>query len=371
MLGQSWDWVGTFKFKKLFAEWRTNSKRQRLALTKVNIFYRNLYYLMDKLSLLPCIGKIDAIVKTQLDRYAESPGWLKEREDWEIGIDEAGRGPVLGPMVYGCAIWPSSHRVELAKIGFGDSKQLNEKKRNQLYEAMKKLKGVNLDYEFTSLGPAYLSEQMLSKSDENLNSISHKTALNLIKSMCRKGYPIKHAYLDTVGPPEKYKAWLEYQLKDEFPGIGLTVCSKADDLFPVCGASSIVAKCERDYQVENWEFPEVLESPDTNFGSGYPADPYTKAWLQNNLDRVFGYPSIVRWSWSTVVNVMGERRAKKIDVEAPDLDEDGNNVVDYDEEGEEFNKTVTKKVKAFVDYDFDHAANSVLNVQTLKMTADS
>lgn len=43
-----------------------------------------------------------------------------------MGIDEAGRGPVMGPLVYGCCLWPTRLHEELAKIGFADSKKLTE-----------------------------------------------------------------------------------------------------------------------------------------------------------------------------------------------------------------------------------------------------
>ena len=43
-------------------------------------------------------------------------------EEWEMGIDEAGRGPAIGPMVYGCCLWPSKLSSQLAKLGFRDSK---------------------------------------------------------------------------------------------------------------------------------------------------------------------------------------------------------------------------------------------------------
>lgn len=39
-------------------------------------------------------------------------------------------------------------------------------------------------------------------------------------------------------------------------------------------------------------------------GSGYPGDPKTKEWLQNNKDPIFGYPNLVRFSWNTSINAL-------------------------------------------------------------------
>ena len=57
--------------------------------------------------------------------------------EYEAGIDEAGRGPVIGPMVYGIAAWPVAKREELSQLGFTDSKKLTEAERDALFEKIK------------------------------------------------------------------------------------------------------------------------------------------------------------------------------------------------------------------------------------------
>ena len=53
-----------------------------------------------------------------------------------LGIDEAGRGPVLGPMSYAVAYWPEEENDTLKKLGFADSKVLTEEKRERLFSTM-------------------------------------------------------------------------------------------------------------------------------------------------------------------------------------------------------------------------------------------
>ena len=53
--------------------------------------------------------------------------------EYEGGIDEAGRGPVLGPMVYSLCLWPVKLKDHLAQLGFNDSKQLTEEDRDTLF----------------------------------------------------------------------------------------------------------------------------------------------------------------------------------------------------------------------------------------------
>lgn len=56
----------------------------------------------------------------------------------EIGIDEAGRGPVMGPLVYGCYWWPADQGFDnKQKYGLKDSKQLNEHERDHIYKRLK------------------------------------------------------------------------------------------------------------------------------------------------------------------------------------------------------------------------------------------
>lgn len=136
-------------------------------------------------------------------------------------------------------------------------------------------------------------------------------------------------YVDALGPT---KAW-EANLSKQFPGISFTVTAKADSKFKIVGAASVAAKVTRDAWIDGWVYEETHASEDGSsgakqtwgdeLGSGYPSgtistsleclkhadnnddiiltvDPKTVAWIKSSLEPTFGFPSIVRFSWTTV-----------------------------------------------------------------------
>jgi hypothetical protein len=62
----------------------------------------------------------------------------------------------------------------------------------------------------------------------------------------------------------------------------------------------------RDQCLRTWQFKEKGVEFSREFGSGYPADPFTKQWLEGNLDKLFGYPTLIRFSWATTDNMLEE-----------------------------------------------------------------
>ncbi|KAJ2951064.1 hypothetical protein O0L34_g5443 [Tuta absoluta] len=197
-----------------------------------------------------------------------------------LGVDEAGRGPVLGPMVYGVAYCPIDQKKVLEDLGCADSKALTEEKRDAIFTKM-------------------LTEE------DSLKNVSMNSAIDLIKKVAESGANITEVYVDTVGPPEKYQA----RLSEIFPDYKITVAKKADSIYPIVSAASIVAKVTRDHAIKVWEFQEGLEMDHTEFGSGYPGDPLTKKFIREQVDHVFGYPMLVRFSWSTAELMLRDNAA--------------------------------------------------------------
>lgn len=261
------------------------------------------------------------------DNYQPNDPRLNSDQGYEVGIDEAGRGPVLGPMIYGGACWDSGLRPRMAKIGFTDSKKLKtEEIREEYYSAIEKLEKKGFIHtEYRELTAKFISNVALAEPGphnaviDNLNSISHKAAISIIRSFIDKGLRVTKAFVDTVGPPEQYKSKLVSAFSDIQPPIIFTVESKADNKYPVASAASNVAKVIRDRKMRDFKFQEKIEQEDRNWGCGYPGDPVTVAWLDRNWTPFFGYPNIVRFNWKTISKRLEQKGLEvlpKLDIES-------------------------------------------------------
>ncbi|CAO3698603.1 unnamed protein product [Rhizopus stolonifer] len=220
-----------------------------------------------------------------------------------LGVDEAGRGPCLGPMVYAVCYCALSRHQELRELGFDDSKKLTEEKRDQLAKIIQDNQDW-IGWAVYVISPQDISSSMLRKPVYNLNEMAHDATIKLIKNVVEEKVNLEEIYVDPVGPTASYKK----KLSSFFPGTAITVEPKADSLYPIVSAASICAKVTRDQIVKNWIWTEPgLETP-KNFGSGYPSDPNTIKWMDNNEDSFFGFPSIMRFSWKTISNRMNQTR---------------------------------------------------------------
>ena len=150
-----------------------------------------------------------------------------KKEPCVLGIDEAGRGPVLGPMVYGISFCPVAKNQDLKELGVDDSKALTEEQRESLLQKVLD----NNDYigwAIHVLSPRFISSSMYRRSKYNLNTMSHDSAIGLVKEAIERGVQVSEIYVDTVGPPEKYQS----KLQNLFPSLKVTVAKKADSLYP-------------------------------------------------------------------------------------------------------------------------------------------
>ncbi|XP_044739109.1 ribonuclease H2 subunit A [Chrysoperla carnea] len=260
-----------------------------------------------------------------------------------LGVDEAGRGPVLGPMVYGVAYCPIEKNDDLKTLKCADSKTLNELQRNNLLVEISSASDyIGWVVELNS--PNFISNSMLSPVKTTLNEVALQSTFRLIQKVLDAGVNLTEVYVDTLGPPDKHRENLRKRFGTK---IKFRVEKKADSLFPIVSAASICAKVTRDHALKVWKFPEEIESDYKEFGSGYPNDPLTKKFLVKHMDPVFGYPQLVRFSWSTAEKILHNSAVK---VTWPEVDEDEvkpkKTKVDKSKK-EEAPKTKSKKITSF------------------------
>lgn len=119
-----------------------------------------------------------------------------------MGIDEAGRGPVLGPMVYANVFAPLSYRDELAGRPYKDSKTLGEEKRENLFKLIQA--DPKLCFLADILSAEFISMQMLSREKVSLNAVAADSTIKIIQAVLDLGINLTEVYVDTVGDADRY-----------------------------------------------------------------------------------------------------------------------------------------------------------------------
>lgn len=275
--------------------------------------------------------------------YTPIPPHVKISEDdtpgdeCVLGVDEAGRGPVIGPMVYSAFYLPIElHRSLLAETHhFDDSKVLTPAVRARLMKAVCTAATDLHDscgWAINSLSARDIGAGMLKNGGSyNLNAQAMDATIEIIKGVIDSGVNVTEIYIDTIGSPAVYQKKLERI----FPTVKITVEKKADSLYPCVSAASVVAKVTRDVSCEVL-YEEVVRTTtepsadDASWGSGYPSDARCVAWLKNQVDSLFGWGNECRFSWGTVKDMLEIKGSAGVKVDWPaDDDEDNARLSDY------------------------------------------
>lgn len=200
-----------------------------------------------------------------------------------LGIDEAGRGSVLGPLVIAGVVIPEKMEKVLERMGVKDSKRLVPHRRTILSRKLKKM----FDYEIVVISAREIDE--MRAEGINLNDIEKNAMRDLIIKM----NPEK-AIVDAVDvKAERFQNNL-----CQSTGVNVIAEHKADDKYIEVSAASIIAKAERDARIDEIN-KEYIKTG--GIGSGYPSDPTTKKFLTNfTYDEM---PIFVRKSWATVAKM--------------------------------------------------------------------
>ncbi len=206
------------------------------------------------------------------------------------GIDEAGRGPVIGPMVV-CGAAISLRRIKkIEDMGLKDSKLLTHKKRVELAEKIKEA----CEYELIVVGPEQIDSRV--PNEETLNALEVECFSSIIKAM--RSRP-KLVYLDACDVnAERFGINVKRGLDFEVEVISK---HKADRDYPIVSAASILAKVHRDALIR-----EISEAIGEDVGSGYPNDPVTIEFLKSYYRKNKCMPPFVRKSWKTTAAIIND-----------------------------------------------------------------
>jgi ribonuclease HII len=199
------------------------------------------------------------------------------------GVDEAGRGPVLGPMVV-AAVMVDDER-SLKEMQVRDSKKLSPRRREELAIEIERVAIIEL-----AIIPAEVIDEV--RGQMSLNEFEARVFASLIDRL----KPDK-AYVDAADVDEKHFHDMISTCLSCTPE--LFCCHKADDIYPVVSAASIIAKTRRDRLIVDIQ-KEMMEP----IGSGYASDPVTMAFLENWMRENRDYPPHTRRSWATARRVL-------------------------------------------------------------------
>ena len=219
-----------------------------------------------------------------------------------LGIDDAGRGPVIGPMALAGCLIDESIENEFKKLGVKDSKQLSPNRRESLAWLIKEKV---IKFEVIKVEPYEIDGK--DGNSLNLNQIEAVKMAQIINKINEKTEKEKiKVILDC--PSNNIKAWTEYLKKHINNKENLTISAehKADVNHIAVSAASILAKTTRDREIEL-----LKKKIGVDFGSGYPSDPVTKQFLKEYFEK-HKKDGIFRETWGTVAKHKKEKEQKKL-----------------------------------------------------------
>lgn len=195
------------------------------------------------------------------------------------GVDDAGRGSVLGPLVIAGVSVEQKNIKQLVKIGVKDSKQLSPQSREKLYD---KILSIVEGYHVAKISPKIIDKSV---SKNLLNQLEANYMAKVIKKL-----EANSSYVDSCDVnPKRFGLYISSLAKT-----GKIISSHhADKKYPVVSAASIIAKVNRDREIEKLRKKHDL-------GSGYPSDSKTMGFIREWFSQNGDVPIFVRKSWKPV-----------------------------------------------------------------------
>ncbi|MHB1868233.1 MAG: ribonuclease HII [Nitrososphaerales archaeon] len=220
------------------------------------------------------------------------------------GVDEAGRGSALGPLVIAGVSIDEEMMPKLKRLGVKDSKLLPPEKRESLYKEIKKIAAAVV---YEKIQPPAIDRVVF--NGQKLFRLNYLEAKVMAKVLSKLHFDL--AYVDCCDTNQERFGYLISDMIAEKLGRKFTVGEKnplskkiksehhADRNHLIVSAASIVAKVTRDSIITR------LHKKHGKFGSGYPSDPDTISYLKQSFESTKEFPSFTRMSWLTVRRMQG------------------------------------------------------------------
>lgn len=204
-----------------------------------------------------------------------------------VGIDEAGRGAMIGPMVIAGVVIDKKDEERLVRFGVKDSKLLTPKKRAELVPKIEKLAKSTITI---PVQPCMIDNYRAKKV--NLDKIEAMKMAEIIDILgCEK------IYIDALtSNPKRYGALVRRYITSKNISKKMSIVAEnfADKNYPVVAAASILAKVERDRIID-----DIKQKVNYDFGNGYPHDELTVRFVDDLIKQRKRLPAYVRKSWIT------------------------------------------------------------------------
>ncbi|ELZ81809.1 ribonuclease HII [Haloferax elongans ATCC BAA-1513] len=203
----------------------------------------------------------------------------------QIGVDEAGKGPVLGPMVAAAV----RADPETLPEGIADSKRLTPERREELAAELRERDDI-------SVGVAFVEPETIDDPETDMNLLTVRAQVEAAAEVAADADEL------VCDAGDVSESRFGRRVRDGVAEAGASVevhaQHRADDEHAIVGAASIVAKVERDRRVEAIadEYGEV--------GSGYPSDQTTRDFLREFVREHGILPDCARKSWSTCADLL-------------------------------------------------------------------
>ncbi len=205
-----------------------------------------------------------------------------------LGVDEAGRGPVIGPMVLAGVLMKKEDEKICKELNIRDSKLISPKRREFLFD---KIKEFAVEMHYVKISASEIDKQ---RKKMSLNELEALKVAELIKKFKAKPDLIIIDLPDPTGYGFIHRISKYFKIDSK-----IKAEHKADANYPAVSSASIIAKVVRDREIEK------LKKQYGDLGSGYPADPKTKEFLLKNVDKDFNF---IRYSWETARRLKKEKK---------------------------------------------------------------